>query len=144
LSEIIINKATVAEYPAAQEFYATVGYFSPIQSSDNVLIAREAGHIVGVVRLAYEQGHTIMRGMYIADNMQGKGIGTQLLHALTAEIGDTDCYCLPTDEGLVRFYSQIGFVRIPDKQAPPHLYERMMGYRAKEYPGSIVMMRKSH
>jgi N-acetylglutamate synthase-like GNAT family acetyltransferase len=142
LSSIIISKATVAEHPAAQAFYGSVGYFSPIQATDNVLLAREGARIVGTVRLAYEHGHTVLRGMYIADDMHRKGVGTQLLKALEAEIGNADCYCLPTSGPLENFYGQIGFDRTPDAQAPPHLYERMLGYRQKDYPGSILMVRK--
>jgi len=141
LSSIIISKATRAEHVAVQAFYASVGYFSAIQPTDTVLVAREEARIVGTVRLAYEHGHTVLRGMYIATDMHRKGLGTQLLQALTAEIGSADCYCLPND-WLEGFYGQIGFTRVPDTQAPPHLYERTISYR-NEYPRTIVMLRKA-
>jgi GNAT superfamily N-acetyltransferase len=139
---ITITKAAPSDYPAAQEFYASVGYFSPIQPSDTVLVVRSGERIVGAVRLAYEHGHTVLRGMYLAPDFQGKGVGSRLLKALAAEVGSADCYCLPTSDALEGFYGQVGFVKVPDTQAPPHLYERMIGYRKKDYPGSIVMLRK--
>ena len=128
-----------SNFPKAQEFYSTVEYYSEIQPSDIVFSAYENDDIIGVVRIAPENGSLVLRGMMIAPSHQRKGIGTLMIKELEKSIGDQDCYCIPHD-WLEGFYGQIEFKKIVDNEAPQHLQERILENR-KKYPHLIMMKR---
>jgi N-acetylglutamate synthase-like GNAT family acetyltransferase len=136
---IVIKQIDPAEHASAQEFYTRVGYLQPIKPEDIVFCAFENHRIVGIVRLAPEHDFLVLRGMQIASSRQRNGLGTEMIKVLEKKV-DKLCYCLP-HAWLENFYGQIGFKKIPDSEAPPHLYQRLIEGR-KIHPKLIVMKRE--
>ena len=136
---LLIQLEKASGFPAAETMYRSVGYNHPIEADSQVVTASVAGQIVGVVRLVDEEGALILRGMMVTPAYQRKGLGAMMLRELEKHIGPRDCYCLPYG-WLEEFYGLIGFKKISDDQAPPHLRARLLENR-KKYPQLIVMKR---
>jgi GNAT superfamily N-acetyltransferase len=92
-------------------------------------VARVDQTIVAAVRLCAEGGALVLRGMYVADDRRGQGIGTRLLDSIPAVIGSSDCWCIPYAH-LTNFYSRIGFRVHEGEDIPPFLAERQGRYTA--------------
>ena len=133
-----ISKMAANQFSEAQEFYTSVGYLQSIQQTDIVVSATLGNQVIGIVRLAFEEGFTILRGMMIAPHCQRRGIGTLMLNELRKHITN-DCLCLPHG-WLEEFYGQIGFQKIEPEEAPEHLQKRLIENQ-KKYPRLIVMKR---
>lgn len=140
LDAVVLEVLTADHFPDAQTFYATVGYDGAIADDCTVFAARLDDRIIGVVRLAPENGVTVLRGMMIAREHQRNGIGTQMLRFMEPYIGDSDVYCLPHG-WLEAFYGQIGFVKCDPLTAPTHLQERLANQKPK-HPQMIIMARR--
>jgi N-acetylglutamate synthase-like GNAT family acetyltransferase len=85
------------------------------------------GGIVGVVRLALEEGALVLRGMRLRADMRRRRIGTQLLDGVVAALGSQKCYCIPY-RWLISFYAQGGFVMVRPDEVPPFLLHRYEKY----------------
>ncbi|MBN2526143.1 MAG: GNAT family N-acetyltransferase [Deltaproteobacteria bacterium] len=89
----------------------------------------ENGGIVGAVRLCFEQGYSVLRGMYVLKEKQGMGVGSALLVAAVEELGNRECWCIPYTH-LIGFYGQAGFVKVTRRSAPEFLQDRLANYKA--------------
>jgi N-acetylglutamate synthase-like GNAT family acetyltransferase len=127
---LIVRRAGPQEFSDLLHFYRENGYHLDVDPADAFYIAADEGALVGIVRLAQEFNLTVLRGMRVAPAYQRRGIGTRLLRLLDKDLGSADCYCLPYAH-LVDFYGQIGFGLMDPGEAPPHLSERIAGYRAR-------------
>lgn len=90
-----IRPATVEDLPRARRFYVDRQYGGGIRPQDTVLIAEQEGELVSIVRLAPEQGTTVLRGMQVHPAFQRQRIGTQWLAAGAQELGSRPCFCIP-------------------------------------------------
>ncbi len=81
----------------------------------------------------------VLRGMMVSLPNRRRRVGSDLLAALEPIIGERVCYCLcpPRLEG---FYGAIGFVRMAEDDAPPHLKARWDHYLARG-DNQIIMKR---
>jgi phosphoglycolate phosphatase len=140
LPTIEIRKLTTADFEKAQRFYESVDYFQKLDPENLFYGAFHNKEMVGVVRLAYENGVCVLRGMQVRANYQFLGIGTRLIKALETEITSTDCFCLPY-KWLEKFYGQIGFKTISSDVAPEFLLTRLAEYQS---PDLILMKREVH
>jgi N-acetylglutamate synthase-like GNAT family acetyltransferase len=129
-----IRREMIADFPKVQAFYASVGYFHAITADCIVISAKTGDTVVGAVRLAPEGGVLVLRGMMIAPSYQRQGLGTRMLWEVSKFIGSRECFCLP-HAPLEGFYGIIGFGRIEDDDAPPHLRERLAEYRKQHWQG---------
>lgn len=114
---------------AASAFYRALGNAGNAQPGDLVLAARVDGVLGGIVRLCVEDDVRVLRGMQIAPTHQHHGVGSALLLALVARLGQHECWCLPWPH-LVEFYAHCGFAPCPIEDAPPHLQARHAAYAA--------------
>jgi GNAT superfamily N-acetyltransferase len=105
---ISIRTANPTDHAKILEAYAAWGYGGGLSPSDTVFLAFQDSELIGLVRMVPESGALVLRGMYMSPTYQRHGIGTQLLHAAMAWLGEQECYCLPHIH-LVGFYSQVGF-----------------------------------
>jgi GNAT superfamily N-acetyltransferase len=128
-----------SQFGDARAFYQRVGYRGGIADDCSVFVARSGGAIIGVVRLAPEQGVIALRGMMIAKSHQRRGIGTRLLRFVEPSLSACDAYCLPHD-WLEGFYGRAGFVKIDPADAPRHLQQRLRDNQPM-HPDLIVMAR---
>lgn len=136
---IIIVREDRENFQAVQTFYSSCGYLQLIQSSDIVVTASTQAEIVGVVRLAFEENIVVLRGMQVASLLQRQGIGSLMLKEIEKHIGFKDCFCLPHG-WLESFYGQVGFFKISDHEAPPHLNKRLIENRKKH--SQLIAMKR--
>ncbi len=120
-------------------FYASVGYGCPLAHNDRVAVAEDKGQLLAAVRLCREEGALVLRGMSVARDRQGQGLGTRLLEFAGRHLGAEPCWCLPHDH-LVDFYSRAGFQVCDPLKAPPFLADRLEAYTRKGL--AVVIMRR--
>jgi GNAT superfamily N-acetyltransferase len=136
-----IRRATADDLLRALEFYAERGYGGGIAAEDTVLLAEHDGVLIGIVRLAPEEGEIVLRGMQVHPSVQRQGIGTQLLAAVERELGSRSCFCIPYAH-LREFYGGSGFVTIDPAQGPPFLRLRVEGYRDRWPEKAFLLMHR--
>lgn len=117
-----------AERDLVVTFLRNEGYKEAIQEADQVFAAWNECEVIGAVRLAVENGVTVLRGMRVRHDLRRNGIGTLLLHKLAESLGSQTCYCIPYG-WLLEFYARIGFEKIGPDQTPDFLRDRLTNYR---------------
>jgi len=137
-----IRWAEFGDYEAVQLFYRECGYGGGVNDSDRVAIAVE-NEIIAAVRICFEQGFKVLRGMQVAAAYQSQGLGSAILQFLDQNLGLYDCYCLPYAH-LALFYGQVGFKEILPAQAPVFLAERLGNYAVRSDTPIIIMKTNSH
>ena len=139
---IEVRRARTEDISRAQSFYAEQRYCGEIRPADAVLLAECDGGLVGIVRLAPEEGVVVLRGMQVHPKFQRQGIGQRLLATVAQELDGRDCFCIPYAH-LVGFYGRIGFQAIESAKAPTFLRLRLETYQnrgdRKEY---LIMYRE--
>jgi GNAT superfamily N-acetyltransferase len=100
-------------------------------------LAERGSELVGVYRLAREQGVLVLRGMRVLQSGQRQGVGTRLLSHLR-ELTEP-CYCVPHAH-LESFYGQAGFAALREEAAPKFLVSRAAEYRAQGL--NVFIMRR--
>lgn len=138
---LTIHLATSADHPAILALYDRCGYASGLAPTDELVIARNAGELVGVVRLCTEQETIVLRGMQVHPDHRRRGIGSQLLDACIVRLGDRACHCLPYDH-LIGFYGGAGFQLVEAERLPPFLQDRLHRYR-QSGQAVVPMLRSS-
>lgn len=137
----VIRKLQHCESPKLRAFYRENGYLSEIGPGHNCLVAEAGGVIQAALRLCWEEGCLVLRGMRVAEPFQRMGIGSELLHFAALEIGDNECYCIPYRH-LDDFYAQVGFRRISSENAPDFLRMRYVIY-IQQLDLDVILMRKA-
>jgi GNAT superfamily N-acetyltransferase len=126
----------------ALNFYAERRYGGGIRPEDGVLLAERDGELVGIVRLAAEDGVVVLRGMQVHPRFQRQGVGKRLLATVAQELDGRGCFCIPYAH-LVDFYGEIGFRVIEPAKAPTFLRLRLERYQNRgdgnEY---LIMLRE--
>ncbi len=135
-----IRWAHERDRPAALVCYERNGYSGGIRAGDRVLVAERDGRIVGVVRLVDEEGHRVLRGMYLDEVERGRGLGRSMLLEVTQRIGPRTCW-LVCSRHLAPFYGEVGFQPALESEAPPHLRLRAIGYGSEHGP-QVVLRRQ--
>ena len=125
LQHIEIALADTADLAAIQSFYSSVGYSAGLNADDRILVASQARSIVAAVRLCDEEGFLVLRGMYVAEERRGQGLGSRLLESASSAIGSSECWCVPYTS-LRDFYSRIGFQK--SESIPAFLMARCERY----------------
>ncbi len=133
----IIRFAEINEYPEIVIHYETCNYHGGVQANDKRVIAVD-GQVIGAVRICFEHGIKVLRGMQISPAWQKKRIGSSMLKFLTEHVDMDGCYCLPFKH-LKLFYGAIGFEEIPIRDAPEFLAERLEKYLSSGYNEMVVM-----
>lgn len=125
------------ELDTAHACYRRNGYTGTIKPADDPLVAVAGGAIVGVVRLAYEEGARVLRGMFLDEAERGAGLGTRMLRALEERMRAEPCWVI-CGPHLIRFYGLIGFRLTADEEAPRFLRERVATYRDTYGPQCLL------
>jgi len=135
-----IRPATTADLDAAHACYRRNAYTGTIQPEDLPLVAVAGGEVVGVVRIALENGHQLLRGMFLDETQRRRGLGTRMLQRLAEALDDAPCWLI-CGPHLIGFYGQVGFRLTEDLEAPPHVQERVARYR--EVYGPQCLLRRA-
>jgi N-acetylglutamate synthase-like GNAT family acetyltransferase len=122
-------------------FYAERRYAGEIRPEDAVLLAERDGELVGVVRLAAEEGVVVLRGMQVHPKFQRQGIGETLLATVAQELDGRGCFCIPYAH-LAGFYGGIGFHVIESTKAPTFLRLRLERYQNRGDGKEYLIMRR--
>jgi predicted N-acetyltransferase YhbS len=96
----------------------------PLESGQDVFVAREGGVLVGALRLCSEAGTLVLRTVVVAERRRGRGIGRALLARVSEAIGRRECWCFPWTH-LEDFYGAIGFRQVAPQEVPPALLHRL-------------------
>ena len=88
-----------------------------------LLKAVEDGEIIGSVRARCENGTLLIGKLIVHPAHQGKGIGTQLLHAIeqVSEAGRYELFTSSKSEKNIRLYERAGYRKFMKKQVSPDL-----------------------
>jgi N-acetylglutamate synthase-like GNAT family acetyltransferase len=134
------SKASTLDW--LEKFYAACGYGGSFNDSDDVYFAEQDSTVLGVVRIAKEQGVFVLRGMQVLPEFRGHHLGRKLLSYLTSQISalDSPCFCLPHDH-LVSFYSEAGFTPVMPSHisVPDFLHQRQLKYMEKNLNISVLV-----
>lgn len=139
MTNTTIRIARPEEHARVLATYEAWGYGGGVQPEDRVYLAESGGELVGIVRRTREHEVTMLRGMQVAPEWRGRGVGRELLRALVAELGAEECICVPYTH-LTDFYGAAGFVEMPEEAVPPFLRYRLAGYRTRGL--SVLVMRR--
>ena len=139
MADMTYRNARVEELDDVARFYLRQGYEATFGDGETVLLALTDGEIVAAVRLADERGQTLLRGMFVDEEHQRCGIGSNMLRELDAALGDRSCFCLSLRH-LRGYYNVIGFEPCPPEETPAFLLERAGRYRGKGF--DIVILRR--
>ena len=139
MSDVTIRLARPEEHARAAQAYEAWGYRGGVRPEDAVYVAEADGELAGVVRRTVEEGVTMLRGMQVAPEWRRRGIGTRLLRAFVADLGDGECWCIPYLH-LTDFYGMEGFETVPGPNPPAFLQARLAEYRARGL--SVLIMRR--
>lgn len=123
----------------ANNFYESVGYTGGVKNTDVVFIARKDDKIIGLARLCKEEGIFVLRGLYVAEDVRGGGIGTRLLQIVSDNVGNQDCWCVPYKH-LYEFYSNVGFSDCRGSEVPAFLLKRCHDYILKGM--DVIIMKR--
>lgn len=133
---VAVRLGAADDLPAVAELYREWGYRAAARPEDTLIVAEDNGALVGVVRLAREHGHVVLRGMRIQPAYQRSGLGTRMLELLVQHL-QGNCYCLPYSH-LLGFYARVGFREITPEGAPSFLAERLATYRSEGLQVAIM------
>jgi GNAT superfamily N-acetyltransferase len=139
MTHTTIRVARPDEYARVLATYEAWGYGGGVTPGDRIYLAESGGELIGIVRRTLEHEVTMLRGMQVAREWRGRGIGRQLLSALVAELGAEECLCVPYTH-LTEFYGSSGFVEMPEEALPPFLRYRLAAYRTRGL--SVLVMRR--
>ena len=123
---VVVRLGAPRDLLAVEAIYREWHYRGGVQPEDGLVVADDAGRVVGVVRLTREHGYTMLRGMRLQPAYQRGRIGTRMLRLFVQQL-DGDCYCVPYAH-LLGFYGQVGFRVLPRPDAPLFLAERVRAY----------------
>ena len=145
---IEVRRAMAEDISRVLKFYAERRYGGGIRPEDALLLAEHDGELIGIVRLATEEGVVALRGMQVHPRFQRQGIGKRLLAAVAQELDGKGCFCIPYAH-LVGFYGEIGFPRDGTREGThlsqaaaeeisrPRRWERLSHHAPRRYPGSF-------
>ncbi len=140
MSGASIRIADPADYPRIAAAYQDWGYRGGVAPNDTLYIVERRGELIGAVRRTFENGVTMLRGMYIAPAEQRQGLGLKLLREFIADLNGAECYCVPYSH-LQNFYAQAGFTPVTGSEVPGFLLERIRAYRASGL--DVMVMRRA-
>ncbi|MFN2637468.1 MAG: GNAT family N-acetyltransferase, partial [Gemmatimonadaceae bacterium] len=143
LLTVLQTKVRVAqpdEHEQLAELYLRWDYRGGIDDADIVYVAEQGDRPVGLVRRTFECGVTMLRGMHVDPAHHSQGVGSQLLHALVADLTGQECFCMPFTH-LIAFYERGAFAVIDEDAAPEFLVKRLYQYRQKGY--NVLIMRRA-
>lgn len=128
----------------ADELYADDGRSARIAPTDRLVTAREAGHLIGIVRLCQESGEWMLRSLLVRADRRGRGIGAAMLarlERLIEQMAVSRIYCLAYRD-LEDLYRGVGFDEIDPVKGPSFLRERM-AERGEEDPRErFILLRR--
>ena len=129
-----IRYARPEELAAVARFHLETRYAGGLDAADRVVLLERGCQIAGSYRLSREHGLLVLRGMRVAPEIRGHGLGRLLLCALAAI--NEPCACIP-HAPLEPFHARAGSRALPPGSGPGFLEERAATYRQR---GLVVLV----
>ena len=129
-TSLTMRQLAPVDFHLADRFYDTTSYHSRCSAHELVFVAEDAGRVVGVVRLEPVEDVQVLRGMYLAEDYQGRGVGSALLQFIRPWLDRKPAMCLPFDH-LGAFYATVGFQPVQVSELPAVMQQRDAHYRSQ-------------
>ena len=138
---MIIIEAEQARRHEINLFYREQGYHRHWSDTERAFVCLFNNKVVGSVKVESIDNINVLRGMYITEKFQGKGLGRRLLRFIEPVLNLQVSYCMPLAH-VSDFYEYIGFSKVLESEFPIFLQERCEEYRKCGYQIS-TMIRES-
>ena len=126
-----------------REFYKKENYHGEPQEKDVVVYVETSGVIIGATWLTTEEGINLLRGMKVNQKFQRRGIGRKLLEAVTKELEDKECFCIPYQHPhLLKFYQAGGFEIQDLNNVPEFLALRVKKFQKRNDGKDYTVMKR--
>ena len=120
-----LKRVLPPDFPALQRFYKQAGYKGKASTRDeNWVLVDDNEVICAAARIVLQAHERILRGVWVAADVQHQGIGSALLRQLSGGGHLAQCYTFPYQH-LVSFYQRAGFAEVA---ATPHLMPLLQRY----------------
>lgn len=137
---ISTRQASQEDLFAIESLYQEWGRAFGKSRNDHFIVAEQAGSIIGVINLAYEEPAFVVRSLYVQESSRKQGVASRLLHALEKELGIGEAYCLCL-QGQESLGEEIGMQVIGGLTAPEFLRARYE--RLKEADPGVVLLKRT-
>lgn len=135
-----VRIAEPSDAPQIHAAYERWNYSHHLAPDDVFWLAEDTHELIGMVRIAYENGVHVLRGMRVAPQWQRRGVGTRILRSVALWLGKRECYCIPY-RYLVQFYERAGFREVAPETGPTFLKDRLKDYR--RHGLDVILMLRS-
>lgn len=110
-------------------FYKRNGHHGKATSNHQAWWLEHNGDIVAALRLEPSPWGSLLRGMWVASELRGQGLGAHLLSRLYLQLSATPCFCLPYKQQS-GFYHRNGFIDA-QSDAPAALRQQHKHYQTR-------------
>jgi len=141
--EITVRELKKDEFPLAEKVWVHYHQQNADISTDRIFGVFVEGMLVAVARCRRHPDGFEVDGVFTLDDFRGRGYARDVMKPLITACGNEVLYMHST-LGLVEFYSQFGFEKIPEDDLPSTIKERF-AFAMGEMQGSNVqpMMRRA-
>ena len=122
-------------------FYKDVGYHSNWSPTERAFCSLINNEVVGAVKVENIHSVSILRGMYLTEQIRNKGYGSKFIQFIEPILNKTTSFCIPFAH-LEQFYAQIGFKKIKMQQLPLFLQKRFVTYESNGH--TIIAMQRDN
>lgn len=121
---VTVRELSKGEFPLVEALWLHYHEQKTDQITDRIIGAFIDGQLSAVARCRRHPDGLEVDGVYAAEEHRGEGLGRLVMEELLRIFGDQVLY-LHSTLVLVRFYSSLGFVAIPEHDLPPTIKERL-------------------
>ncbi len=141
--EVVVRELAKDEFPLAEEVWVHYHQQKADPSSDRIFGVFVEGVLAAVARCRRHPDGLEVDGVFTLDDFRGRGYARTVMEPLVSACGKEVMYMHST-LGLVQFYRQFGFEKIPEGALPPTIKARF-DFAMGEMQGSNVqpMMRRA-
>ncbi|WP_048180677.1 GNAT family N-acetyltransferase [Methanoculleus sediminis] len=118
-----VRELTSAEFSAADEVWREYHGTAGDPGRDRIFATFLAGQIVSLARCRRHPGGLEVDGVFTPEGCRNKGYARTTMAALVTACHNDDLHMYAV-ESLAGFYSEFGFISIPERNLPPRIRER--------------------
>jgi len=121
---VIVRELSVDEFVLVETLWLHYHGQKTDKTTDRIVGAFVDEKLAAVARCRHHPDGLEVDGVYAAEEHRGEGLARLVMEELLRLLGDQVLY-LHSTLVLVRFYSSLGFVTIPEDGLPPTIKERL-------------------